>query len=270
MNQFPASFLLLQHEGYLFRSCLLAGLNALGHATASDPGNFYSAFFQLSVGTERLLKSIVIIDHMASSGQTPTNRHLRELGHDIKKLIRIVATMPATSAANPLVTFGPNSVEVEIIDFLAEFATTTRYYNLDALSQAGRANAPLKRWNVLLQRLVRENVSRERVLLIAQQSAELAGLMNDWAMVVAHDLDGTPMDMARMLAAPRLQELGCRYAVWHVVKILDGLHDCLHAATWRAHGNSQSDHAPTVPFMYEFLNFTGYEKRQVLRKKRWP
>ncbi|MDP9193343.1 MAG: hypothetical protein M3P06_16730 [Acidobacteriota bacterium] len=212
----------------------------------------------------------MIIDHIAAHGQPPTNKQLRVFGHDIKELAHTVGAMKASGSTNPLRAFDPQSIEAEIIDFLAEFATTTRYYNLDALSQSQRAQAPLPRWNALLQRLVRENVPAARVMRIGQQSLDLATLIGESATVVAHDLDGTPMDLARMFAAPRLQELGCRYAVWHVIRILDALNDCLHAATWRVHSVRGPSNEVIVPFMYEFLNFTGLGRSHVLRKRRWP
>jgi hypothetical protein len=48
------SFVLFQQEGFLARSSLLAGLNALRKANIDDTnkGLFYSAFFELSIGFE--------------------------------------------------------------------------------------------------------------------------------------------------------------------------------------------------------------------------
>jgi len=62
--EFPKSFVLLQQEGYLISSCLSMGLTELRSANVHNKGSFYSSLFNLSVGIERLLKAIVIIEHM--------------------------------------------------------------------------------------------------------------------------------------------------------------------------------------------------------------
>jgi len=270
MEYFASSFLLLQSEGYLFRSSLLAGLTALRHATSSNPGNFWSGFFQLSVGIERALKCVVVLDHIGRTGLPPTNRELRNFGHDIQSLVATVVALPVDKGPNPLGQFEAASVEIEILAFLSEFAVTTRYYNLDALSRGNAKGSPLPRWHSLLQRLVRQNIPPERVSDIAQQSVDLAAVIDSSVRVVAHDLDGSPLDVARMLAAPRLQDLGCKYAVWHMIVILAALYECLRSATWRAHEREDKSSPASVPYMYEFLTFALLDKSYVLRKRRWP
>ena len=270
MEHFTRSFLLLQHEGYLFRSALLTGLNSLRNANVSDPGNFYTAFFQLSIGIERVLKSTLVVDHIARMAVPLSNEELRHFKHDIESLIQAVAAIPGRECSNPLLVLESSSVETELISFLAEFAKTTRYYNLDTLS-AGRPSAdPLPRWNALLQRLVRENVSSERVLRIVEQSAAVGSQIEAWTRVLAHDFDGTPLDVTTMLAVPRLQDIGCRYAVWHVIKILNALRECLWDATLRVHATEHGATQERVPYMYEFLNFAVTERKYVLQKRRWP
>jgi hypothetical protein len=271
MGDFAPSFLLLQHEGYLFRTALLTGLNAARHANISDPGKAYTAFFQLSIGAERVLKTIVIIDHMSKHDVPPSNKQLRAFGHDIGSLIRRVAEVPLREGSNPLIALlEPSAVEAEIIGLLDEFAKNTRYYNLDALSR-GRADAdPLPRWNALLQRLVRENVPSQRVMSIMDDSAALAALFEPHARVLAHDFDGQRMDLTAAFTLPRLHDKGCTYAVWHIVKILAALRECLWEVTWREHERERDIPEARVPYMYEFLNFTYGERREVLRKKRWP
>ena len=55
------SYIWLEQEGYLISSCLSMGLTELRKADVYNKGAFYSSFFNLSVGLERLLKSIIIL-----------------------------------------------------------------------------------------------------------------------------------------------------------------------------------------------------------------
>jgi hypothetical protein len=85
--QFPPSFILLQQEGHLLSSCLANGLTDLRSANVHNKGAFYSALFNLSVGTERLLKAIVIIDHMLKNNlSVPSRGELKGYGHNILDL----------------------------------------------------------------------------------------------------------------------------------------------------------------------------------------
>ena len=62
------TFSLLQQEGYLTRSCLYTGFSALSNANINNnKGDFYVAFFQLSIGLERLMKLALILDYMATN-----------------------------------------------------------------------------------------------------------------------------------------------------------------------------------------------------------
>lgn len=61
---FSATWFLLEQEGLLAQACLCNGLTALRRANLGDKkGLFYSAFFELSIGFERVLKSGLALAH---------------------------------------------------------------------------------------------------------------------------------------------------------------------------------------------------------------
>src|SRR5947209_276246 len=88
---FPPSCLLLMQEGHLVRSSLTTGLTALRSAHRGERGLYYTGFFQLSIGVERLLKAILIVDHMSKNNlDTPTRETLKKFGHKITELLTAV------------------------------------------------------------------------------------------------------------------------------------------------------------------------------------
>ena len=112
LPQFPPSFLLLQQEGYLIRSCLALGLTELRNAHVHNKGSFYTALFNLSVGLERLLKAIVIIDHMLNNGlSVPTKKQLQAYGHNIIELYDACETI-GTARQSPI----PSRAQLDAID----------------------------------------------------------------------------------------------------------------------------------------------------------
>ena len=84
---FSPSFLLLQQEGHLISSCFTTGLTKLRTAHVHNKGASYSALLNLSVGTERMLKAAIIIDHMLKNSlAVPTRKQLQSYGHDLLQL----------------------------------------------------------------------------------------------------------------------------------------------------------------------------------------
>jgi len=74
--RFSRTFSLLQQEGHLARASLLTGIDFLLRANLDERkiGNFYSSFFQLAIGIERILKLVIITNHMLENKYKPPNR----------------------------------------------------------------------------------------------------------------------------------------------------------------------------------------------------
>src|SRR5262249_10886923 len=160
---FRPQFLLFQQEGYLFQANLTQGLTALRNANLNAKGLYYSAFFQLSIGLERLMKVIVIIDHAAKNSLAfPTNDELRNrFRHDLGRLLDAVRNISVPGNTHPLDYLTPQTVTAQIISFLSEFAKTSRYYNLDFLTDQSKTEDPLRKWNTILRSIVLADPPRQ-------------------------------------------------------------------------------------------------------------
>jgi hypothetical protein len=66
----------LRREATLVRQLVGAGVTALGRANYADKkGDYYTAFFGLSIGLERLVKLILVADYaISNSGRCRTRR----------------------------------------------------------------------------------------------------------------------------------------------------------------------------------------------------
>ena len=86
--QFSPTWYLLEQEGLLAQACLCNGLTALRRANLGDKkGLFYSAFFELSIGFERVLKLVLILDHMARNQLVPPDsKTVEDYGHKLRAL----------------------------------------------------------------------------------------------------------------------------------------------------------------------------------------
>lgn len=88
-------FSLLQQEGYLTRSSLYTGFSSLSKGNINNnKGDFYVAFFQLSIGLERLMKLTLILDYMAANElRLPDNKWLKGFSHNLVELLQSIGNM---------------------------------------------------------------------------------------------------------------------------------------------------------------------------------
>lgn len=265
---FSPEFYALQQEGFLLSTSLAAGLTALRRASGQDKGSYYSAFFSLSIGLERLLKTALIIDHMVDNELSPPELPaVKAYGHRIASLHVQVASIALRRGSTPLAALKDGDLTNEIVVFLDDFARGARYFNLDSLAGAARGEDPLSRWSVVVSRILEEDASpRQREKIRAE--AEFVGkLLSDKADVVMSDLDQTPLDLTSALAGPALHEVASRYAALRIFGVLGPLRDLLShlSSLARPLGSDM-----VVPKMHEFLAWLPFDRAYALSRKRWP
>lgn len=268
MPTFPPSFLLLQQEGYLISSSLTNGLTELRSAHIHNRGAFYTALFNLSVGFERLLKAIVIIDHMLSQQlAVPTKRQLQARGHNIGELYDECERIGGRRYS-PI--SGRTQLEViddELLKLLSDFARVTRYHNLDALSTSQSSADPLERLNQLLFAILARDVPQSQKEKMLDQADIIVNQIDDATFTLMHGLDQRPLSTTEALSLPGLHDQSVRFAVLRIIKLLSPLRDLLENVS---HGAYNFGPVPPFPQMHEFLEWLWNDRKYVLRKKRWP
>lgn len=140
----------LGREAQLAAQALAVGVTTLGKANYASKGLYTKAFFDLSIGLERLGKLIIVTDWvMKSSGSFPTDKNLRELGHDLLKIKESVEKISVSRGiVSDLAVAANDKIHSEIWSALSEFGKISRYYNLDSVSGGIGASAsePIARW----------------------------------------------------------------------------------------------------------------------------
>lgn len=269
LPRFPPSFILLQQEGYLISSCLSTGLTELRNAHVHNKGAFYTALFNLSVGFERLLKAIVIIDHMLNHSLTvPSKKQLQAYGHNI---IELYDTCESISAKRQSIVPGRsklNSIDQELLQLLSDFARTTRYHNLDSLSASQSGLDPLAHWGRLILAILSEDVPENQKNTILAQANVVANAIDDITVTIMNGLDQQPLTTSDALSLPGLHDQAARFAVLRIVNILSPVRDLL--ATVSREVYDFGDSVPPFPQMHEFLQWLWDDRQYVLRKKKWP
>jgi len=141
----------LGREAALVRHLVGSGATALGRANYADQmGEYYTAFFGLSVGLERLAKLVLVADFaIANNGKMPEEKEVRKFGH---KLIDLAATVDriASNRNLGLRYARPNSlISTRILECLDAFADARRgrYANFASLDNPNLSSEePIRKW----------------------------------------------------------------------------------------------------------------------------
>jgi hypothetical protein len=272
---FNPIFSLLQQEGYLTRSCLRTGLFALKKANLNNRGDFYVAFFQLSIGLERLMKIILLLDYMAINElRLPDNKWLRRYSHNLIELLNDVRTIMDRISASNLIgnVLQPQSLEYELLVFLDEFAQKARYANLDTLTGKQNTSDPLAKWNKLTIRIFESDVPQELIQRLNQQAIDMSQLMSPFSAVIASDLEKKPLSFETGWRQGGMFSLAAPYMIWRIMSIIYPIFEVLNDVNSLAQGAniSLSPEDMIVPTMYEFfIDFVSNDKDFVLNVDEW-
>jgi len=265
----------LTREAAIAGQSISAGLGSLRSANYAATGLYSHAFFSLSIGFERFLKLIFLIDFaLKNQSAFPTDNDLRKkFGHDLEKLFAYAITVHERLRKKrshfPLRSGG---LEHEIIHFLSAFATRTRYYNLDFLVGAQAiisSNDPVAEWYETIGQkiLVKHYTNRQQQKDLREAAIIEAMVAGSAGAIVLHTAeDGSPITS---LAAGALQtgknKVLQKYGTFYCAKIARFLYMVMYELVHEAHTAGLG-----IPYLYElffpFMNDDAY----LLSRKTFP
>lgn len=243
---------LLANEADLTRAMLVSGLNSLRRAKISLKGEYYQAFFSLSIGFERMLKVIYIRDYRAKhNGDFPEGEDLKKLSHNLIKLWDEV---------------GMNKLErihKEILEFLDAFAGYARYYNIDIMGNRGGKNQQkgdiLERWSHI-QKKILDSSGKERYM---PNNQKFVKMLDEKSVVGIYNLEGQLLTSLSGLIHEEINiEIIQGYSVQYVFEIIKMMY-------YKIVEIEKQDYR--MPIIKEFFSyFTDYWKPyQIRNRKNW-
>jgi hypothetical protein len=262
----------LNQEAFLIASCLGNGLTAIRRAPIKGEGEWYSAFFQLSIGLERLMKAIIIVD-LINRGELAalTNDVLKKkYGHDLLTLLESVSQINVATKPNPASAISKASTGYRIFAFLNNFAKQARYHNIDSLTGAVASGDPLADWDKILGTIITEDLPEKKRKRIIADSNLVATLIGHISIVIDYGLDKSPLTTEQYFQQPALHDAAAGYVVCHVLDIARPLESVLSDLTHASYsvligGPDQ------VPDMWEHLVFLRETRcSEIRRRKLWP
>lgn len=170
-------------EAALVRHLVGSGVTALGRANYADKiGEYYTAFFGLSVGMERLAKLILVTDYsIANSGRMPEEKVVRKFGHKLADLLKAVDEISQRQNLELTYERPFNSICSQVVECLDSFADAGRgrYANFAALGDPNlNIDEPIQRWwrdvaEMILRKHYYGKPAQQRIESRAKQVDEL-------------------------------------------------------------------------------------------------
>lgn len=185
----------LMHEAGLASQTLCIGLSTLRKANYQQAEKYYAGFFSYTIGLERAMKLTILLDSLVEQGAFPTDQQLKKAyGHDLSKLLAAVQVIRANINSSELRWKLPHpDIINDAVLFLAEFAKTTRYYNIDVLSGKAPSLDPVARWFHVVGRPLLAKRPARQMLRNEVQARAVAELLKDKMIIRSITEDGTPV-----------------------------------------------------------------------------
>ena len=263
-------------EAKLTRQLCGTGLTAIGRANYADGmGEYYSAFFALSVGIERLAKLILCVEHyMNNAGAFPLEKEMRAYGHKIERLITQIKRIQENRSIELKFGVADDPICAEIIQFLDVFsdAKRGRYANLGALISPNfdARNEPIALWYEKVgQTVLNKHFRGKPIEAKAKKNAEtIERLMGGYSIVRHTAEDGTSLNSLssasyRTAENEILQKFG-RFYSFVVIRFLSEIFTSMTSAY------GYSDEGYLWFGHYEHFNTFNVPNEFGLNRKIWP
>ncbi|MGP2848120.1 hypothetical protein ACTVKH_09810 [Serratia marcescens] len=190
----------LGREASLVRHLIGSGATAIGRANYADKmGEYYTAFFGLSVGLERLSKLILVADYaIDNKGKMPSEQVLKDFGHKLIGLTNEVENISQKMQLSLRYSRPTQEIPQKILECLDSFADARRgrYANFASLDNPNlTSDEPINKWwgevaESILEKHYYGKVAQKRV----EGSAELIdAIISPFTMVMHTNESGDAM-----------------------------------------------------------------------------
>ena len=262
---FSPTWYALQNEASLGAEMICSGLTLLRKANHAEKMLYNQGFFNLTIGFERTLKLILVIDYLFTHGSFPSNKTLRSYGHSIINLVKHAKTV----AEKYNINFDVQNTEIKrkIIDLLTEFAKSSRYYNLDFLAnvQPSLLGDPIAYWNQAIGELI---IQKHPVKDFKEHEKEMMSVIDSFSLFMFANENQEPLTNAfdnftNHRRTEQVQKYGCFY-IYTIARTISKILNELRFENYRKYRNSN------IPDFNDFYRvLMNPDDSYVKRRKTW-
>jgi hypothetical protein len=271
MFEFSPRFRALQREAGLTAQLLGSGVTTLRNANHAQDGYYNQSLFNLSIGLEHAAKLVLILDYCVNTkGKFPNDSELRKYGHDIQSLFAAMVSIRQKHKfflKDTEYDLPNTEIHKAIRRVLAEFAKSSRYYNLDYLARGSASGEdPVGAWfarvggPILLKHYPKQRQARDK------RVARAAGrVMSDSWFVLHKSESGSPINsIAEMLEHGGKTAIVQKWGQFYTLQIIRYVAKLISELSYRAELCSSD-----VPHLIEFFSIFLNEDKYLQSRKTW-
>ncbi len=262
-------------ECKLTRQLCGTGLTSIGRANYADGmGEYYNAFFSLSIGLERLGKLIFCFIEQQKTGVFPSNSNLKSFGHDLNKIVSYVENVSRERCLADEFKPLDQRICLPIVDHLTAFsaAGVGRYANF--LNMSGGANPdgfePVgKWWELVCEPILEKHFRKTQRESQARQRAQFIDALIGGATLVRHTaetggvLDTVESASFRTAETEVVQKYGRFYTFSLIRRLASVFGQLTSRRGYEVGGELWFGH-------YEHFNTFTVDDEFGLRRRNWP
>lgn len=215
-------------EAALVRHLVGSGATALGRANyANQMGEYYTAFFGLSVGLERLAKLILVADYAVfNDGRMPEEMVVRRFGHKLTDLMNAAETVSAKHNLKLEWARPTTAISAGITECLDAFADARRgrYANFGSLDDPNLSQEePIRKWwDVVAQAILQDHYHGKPAQTRVEARARVVDtVMSPFSMVLHINEAGDAMQEVLSASIRTGQtEIVQRYGRYHTLTVV--------------------------------------------------
>lgn len=259
----------LRRECILVRGLLGSGITALGKATSDYLEGYYLAFFNLSIGVERLSKLVLIINSKIINNKFPSGKVMKRYNHNISILLKEVFEIAKNHNLELLYPNKENIISNEIISSLNHFADAQkgRYANIHALEKndSNVEFEPIRQWSEGVDRLILDahwqNTPRSKKSNnIATNIADK--LSKSWFIMSVNE-SGDSLSLKDIFKKTGSNKVLFKYRLYYTLLIIRSVSEIFNVLSRKNNFNEFSG-------LYEFFSGFCLDDPALLKYKRWP
>jgi hypothetical protein len=266
----------LNREASLVSKIIGSGATALSRASyGSGFGEYYTAFFGLSIGIERLAKLILVADFaMGNGGALPDQSVVRKYGHKLNGLVSKVdkiakernISVPYLLPTDPIC-----AAAVNCLDAFSD-ASKGRYANFEAIGNPAfdLANEPVNKWwNDVVDPILNKHYRGKKAEAdVTAQAAVVNAMIGDKAKVLFTDETGKPMsDLTTASVRAGQTRWAQKYGRFYTLSVVRWLSHIFCELTKEAVSKNSID---CLCGHYEFFTTYTLDDSFLLTRKIWP
>jgi hypothetical protein len=253
-----------------------SGATALGRASyGSGFGEYYTAFFGLSIGIERLAKLILVADYaMDNGGALPGQSVVRRYGHKIKSLVDDVDRI-AKRRNIPAPYLAPNdpicTAAINCLDAFSD-ASKGRYANFEAIGNPNFRveDEPVNKWwsEVVEPILDKHYRGRKAEAGVKARAAIVDAMMGEISVVLFTNETGNTMsDISTASERTGQTKWAQKYGRFYALSVVRWLsHIFAELVREAAYGRG----IDSLFGHYEFFTTYTQDDNTLLTRKVWP